>query len=256
MRLIGVDWAASDESKRGVALAEWSGGGKLTLVEVDSGTRERAAVSRLGAWLEPPGEVIVGIDAPLGWPRGFAERIAGHRAGEPLGGKEEGARFFDRETDRRVAAMYKKKPLSVGADLIARTAFSALALVAELRERHPLSLGWAPPPRGSGERVFLEVYPAATFATLLGPGERVPPYKKPEERAARARLTEVLAAHVTMTTKQRALAEASDHRLDAIACTLAAADFAAGRCPAPPAELEELARHEGWIWIREPRVGP
>jgi predicted RNase H-like nuclease len=252
VRLIGVDWAASDEAKRGIALAELDAAGQITLVEVCTGTRDEPAATRLSSWLATPGEVIVGIDAPLGWPRDLAAQLFTHRAGESLGAATDAARFFDRAADRYVARVYRKKPLSVGADLIARTAFSALALVAELRQHHEIEFGWEPPT--SGKRVFLEVYPAATLGVLLG--EKLPPYKKPEDGQARARLTDLLATHITMTRKQRALTIASDHRLDAVACVLAAADFAAGRCPGPPAELEELARHEGWIWIREPRVAP
>ena len=247
-RLIGIDWAASDEAKRGLALADLDERGGVTLREVCSGTKLRDAVSCLREWLAPPGAVILGIDAPLGWPRDFAARIAAHRAGESLGERNEAARFFDRATDRHVTQTHRKKPLSVGADLIARTAFSALALVAELREHHALTLGWAPP--GDGERIFLEVYPAATFGALSK--GKVPPYKKPSDSAARAGLTALLGRHVKTKPAHRALMTTSDHLLDAVACTLAAADFAVGRCPGPPAEIEELARHEGWIWVREP----
>ena len=249
LRLIGVDWAASDEAKRGLALAELDARGDLTLLEVGSGTRERRATERIAAWLSPeqaPGEVVVGIDAPLGWPRVFAAGIATHRAGESLGAQTHAAEFFDRVADRHVHRVYGKKPLEVGADRIARTAFSALALVAELRRHRPLAMGWAPPTKG--EAVVIEVYPAATLRTLVG--GRTPPYKKIEQVAARTALAAVLAEHVTMSSKQRALAVSSDHLLDAIACTVAAADFVTGRAQGPTPELADLARQEGWIWIR------
>ncbi len=251
MKLIGVDWAASDEAKRGLALAELDARGDLTLLEVGSGARERLAEARIGEWLAaiPTSEsALVGIDAPLGWPRALARGLADHRAGESLGAQETAAELFDRAADRHVHRTYGKKPLEVGADRIARTAFSALALIAALRRHHRLDIGWAPPL--PGERLILEVYPAATLRILAG--GRTAPYKRPEQLAARRELTAVLAEHVGMTRKQRALAESSDHLLDAIACCVAAADFAAGRCPGPPAELGERARHEGWIWVRRP----
>jgi hypothetical protein len=45
---------------------------------------------------------------------------------------------------------------------------------------------------------------------------------------------------------------ASEHLLDAALCTLAAADFHAGRCIPPPRTAFDRVHPEGWIRVRAP----
>lgn len=248
MHVIGVDWAASDETKCGLALAELNDEGSLVVVELLTGREapERRSAPQVVAWLRHHPDAVLSIDAPLGWPARLADGVAAHVAGEPLGLMADASAFFTRATDRFIQQQLRKSPLEVGADRIARTAFSALCLIRELREATglPLRMAWDP-----GERGILEVYPAATLK-VLALGTKIPPYKKPEQHDARRAIAALLANHVRFTTAQRQRAIDSDHLLDAILCTLAGADFERRYAMPPPPEARELARREGWIWVR------
>jgi hypothetical protein len=80
--------------------------------------------------------------------------------------------MFRRMTDDEIHRRLRKRPLEVGANLIARTAHSALKLLGEIRERTGLAipLAWAPvealPYRA------IEVYPAATRSSGAAQGHR------------------------------------------------------------------------------------
>ncbi len=135
----------------------------------------------------------------------------------------------------------------MGADRIARTARSALALLDAVRRQtgRALPLAWTP---GVRETAAIEVYPAATLrAWGVTPGR----YKA--EREARETLVDALVSRglVAFAEEQaRAGATATDHGLDAVLCILAGCDFLQGRCDPPPDDDE--VRREGWIWVREP----
>ena len=250
MHIIGVDWAASDERKCGLALAELRerDDAHLVVLELLTGrdVAEKRSAPQIIAWLRRHPDALLAIDAPLGWPARLADGVAAHVAGEPLGVMEDARAFFTRATDRFLQQTLRKTPLEVGADRIARTAFSALSLIRELREATglPLRLAW-----DADERGVLEVYPAATLK-VIAQGTKLPPYKKPEHLEARRVITKLLAPHVRFTEEQRQRAIGSDHLLDAMLCTLAGADFARGRVLPPPADLRAQARREGWIWVR------
>lgn len=247
MHVIGIDWAASDEAKRGLALGRVAAG-SIEIVELLMGRQavEGRSALQLAKWLDQHPGSLVAIDAPLGWPSKLGRAVATHVAGEPLGTMEDAPTFFTRETDRFVKRCVGQNPLEVGADRIARMAFSALCLIAELRGTTglPLPMAWEPDDRG-----VLEVYPAATLRAFAA-GGKVPSYKKPEHTEARRTIAGSLASVVRMTEAQVELAVKSDHLLDAVACVVAGADFAASRAMAPPAEMREIARQEGWIWTR------
>jgi hypothetical protein len=248
VHVIGVDWAASDETKCGLALAELHDDGALVVLELLTGREapEKRSAPQIIAWLRRHPDALLAIDAPLGWPARLADGVAAHVAGEPLGLMADASAFFTRATDRFIQQQLRKSPLEVGADRIARTAFSALCLIRELRDATglPLPMAWE-----AGERGVLEVYPAATLK-VLAPGTKVPPYKKPEQHDARRSITTLLADHVRFDDAQRQRAIGSDHLLDAILCTLAGADFTSRRAMSPPADHRDLARREGWIWVR------
>jgi predicted RNase H-like nuclease len=245
MHIIGVDWAATDEAKCGLALARHEGDA-LEVIELLTG-REASEKSsgRIARWIDEDTDVLVAIDAPLGWPRALMRAVASHRAGEPLGTMKDAATFFSRETDRHVRKVYGKTPLEVGADRIARTAFSALALVATLRARAKLDVAWRPDERG-----VIEVYPAATLTALTA--KKVEPYKKRDQVPERAKIVNELASHVTINASLRRRALEVDHLLDAVVCAVAGADFVSGKAIAPDDAQLELAQTEGWIWVRSP----
>ncbi len=252
MHVIGIDWAASDEAKCGLALGELRDGAAVEIVELITGREapRRRSAPQVARWLGAHPDALVAIDAPLGWPSNLARAVATHLAGEPLGTMGDAPTFFNRETDRFVRRELRKSPLEVGADRIARTAFSALALVGELREQTglPLRLAW-----GSDERGVLEVYPAATLKVIAA-GRKLPPYKKTEQADARREIVGILGEQVRWTPEARARSVGSDHLLDAVVCVVAGADFARGLAVSPPEALRESARREGWIWVR--KLGP
>jgi predicted RNase H-like nuclease len=245
--VVGIDWAASDEAKCGLALAE-AFEDSISVLELLTGreTDTRRSVDQIAAWLRAEPDTLVAVDAPLGWPSNLARAVASHVAGEPIGKMADSGAFFTRETDRFIQHNFKKTPLEVGADRIARTAFSALCMIQELREMlgKNLRLAWACDAPG-----VIEVYPAATLKALAG-GRRVPPYKKPEQVEARRDILALLEPQVRLSSTSVERAANSDHLLDAVVCTLAALDFRTGRALEPPVAIREQAQREGWIWVR------
>ena len=184
--------------------------------------------------------MLLAIDAPLGWPIPLRS-IAQHEAGRAIAA--EANAMFRRGTDRRIAERLGKQSLDVGADRIARTAHASLRLLEELRERtgNQIPLAWSPSSLSGVSAI--EVYPAASLRAWGVPSR---PYKKPVQRSARE---EILGA-LPLVLGADALSEpvlGDADVLDAVICTLCAADFIAGRCE-PPLDDHE-ARVEGWIWV-------
>jgi hypothetical protein len=139
--------------------------------------------------------------------------------------------LFLRTTDRWIVDRLEKRPLDVGASFIARTAHRALMLLDEIRQEtgHPVPLVWEPCPfRGVGA---IEIYPAATRIALGA--AKVP--------ASSDGLSNHLQGDLSALGK-------NPHVRDAAWCAVAGADFLAGRAD-PPSDID-LARREGWIWVR------
>lgn len=222
MRLIGVDWSAQ-ESKRGIAVLDRSGE-SLTVVEVAACSSRRTALSVIADVIADGAPCLIAIDAPLGWPVGMSEALAEHSAGEGLNVGPEA--MFSRETDRFVQRTLKKRPLEVGANLIARTAHSANQFLHSLRRltSRAIPLLWTPAElRDVG---VIEVYPAATkivtaprpLRDALGVIGSIPPCS-------------------------------NKHVDDALWCVVAGLHFIRGECYAP---LDAAtSRREGWIWVRQ-----
>lgn len=259
--LIGFDCSTSPK-KAGLARGTWAGGragGAVVVREAFVGAADPAGV--IAGWLadRPAGRpAVVAVDAPLGWPTALAEALPGHAAGDPLPSSAD--RLFHRATADVVRQVTGKRPLEVGANLIARTAAFALGVAAAVRERtgEPLPLLHAPGPPAGGGAGLIEVYPAAT---LLCRGLDVRGYKAPgrsaeAKRAARRALLEALAREAEWPADAGPLTD-SDDALDAAVCVLAAADFLAGRVVRPPAEVSpKTLRREGWIWFGPPPGSP
>jgi hypothetical protein len=155
--------------------------------------------------------------------------------------------LFRRATDRFVKARLGKQSLDVGADRIARTAHAALKLLADVRQRAglPIPMAWSP---SYSERVAaIEVYPAAT---LIANGIPDTGYKKKDKIAERKAILGDL-ERILQLPDDRAAMELSADALDAAVCVLAGLDFLRGDAYKP--EDPELAKHEGWIWVRTRR---
>lgn len=225
VRLIGVDWSAV-ESNRGIAVCDLSGE-SLDVVELSACNSRRTALRVISDALEV-GEAtpcLIAIDAPLGWPVGLSEALMGHSAGEWLSvGADE---MFSRDTDRFVQQTLRKRPLEVGANLIARTAHAANQFLWDLRKEtsRAIPLLWAP--EELHDVGVIEVYPAATKKVSGG------------SSAATA---------LGVTDEDARCANA--HVADALWCVVAGLHFLRGQCRAPVDVTR--SRREGWIWFRTP----
>jgi hypothetical protein len=189
-------------------------------------------------WIGKDENVLFCMDAPLGWPETMRNVLSQHRAGELLG--MEARDLFNRSTELFVDATIQKRPLEIGANLIARTAAAALELLSSLRVmlRMDLPLLWEQGPiTGSG---VIEVYPTATIIGRVGAGTKLNFKTK----------TDILLPLLEMDFGLESidlLESSDDHILDAAMCVLAGADFIEKRCHEPPDR--ELAEKEGWIWF-------
>jgi predicted RNase H-like nuclease len=241
-QIIAID-SATQPAKTGLARAHWEAG-QLTVTGTWRPPDRAAQLACLTDWLGEGRDVLLAVDAPLGWPSGLADGLAGHRAGQPLG--QPANALFRRTTDRAIQHRLGKRPMDVGADRIARTAHAALELLATLAEAAGVTIAPAWDPTAWQSPGVVEVYPAATLTAL---GLNASGYKGAQTDERETLLT-ALAPRLTISEADRRAAVASDHVMDAVISLIAAADFLAGLCPGP--EDAAQARREGWIWVREP----
>ena len=238
--IIGVD-CATDDARVGLALGV-AETGRCEVQFAGVCSSERQVADEITDWLAPSARVLIAFDAPLGWPLAMGRALAAHRAGDPL--PVPANDLFRRATDRFIKTELGKQSLDVGADRIARTAHAALRLLDDLRRRTglPIPLAWS---ADFGERAAaIEVYPAAT---LLAHGIPARGYKRTEHLAGRAAIMARLKPLFGFPADTAAMQRHAD-ALDAAVCVLAGFDFLRGLAyePADP----DLARHEGWMWVR------
>jgi hypothetical protein len=167
--LAGLLDCATVDAKVGLALGVLGELG-LEVQQATLCTRERAAASVIAGWVRDSQDpVLIAIDAPLGWPKPLAETLINHSAGMPI--ETPANAMFRRTTDLFIQTRLGKRPLDVGADRIARTAYAALAILAILRVELgiPIPLAWTPAVvrrprsrRGNGAQL-----PRNTFGYLL-----------------------------------------------------------------------------------------
>ncbi|MEM7345698.1 MAG: DUF429 domain-containing protein, partial [Chloroflexota bacterium] len=92
----------------------------------------------------------------------------------------------------------------------------------------------------------IEVYPAAT---LMAYGVKSSGYKKKDGAVIRKTLIEFLQHHLQFSCDVRVM-EQDDNALDAVLCILAGLDFLRGQVIRPnPADID-IAKKEGWMWVR------
>lgn len=239
MKLIGIDCAAQP---RNVGLAVGIlDRESVRVTDLGSGWAADRIASELGG-----SEVaLLAVDAPLGWPLSLATELADHQAGQPI--RTEPNRTFRRDTDRFVRQLTGKQPLDVGADRIARVAWSALALLADLRQQAHKRIGLAWQTELT-ETACIEVYPAATII-MHGLAWRGYKGNEPDNRQRRQEILVALSKEIIVPDILIEQVLENDDVFDAMICLLAAADFLSGYC-AEPAD-SQMARREGWIWVRK-----
>jgi predicted RNase H-like nuclease len=245
LRIIGID-CATVAQKVGLALCLVDDG-RPRIDQLLVGKSWPAIDAKVAQWAMQP--TLLAVDAPLGWPAPMADSLQHHQAGAELSYPSN--TLFRRNTDDVVAAHLGKRPLDVGADRIARTAHTALSLLARLRETtgEPIPLAWHP---GFVESTAaIEVYPAGTLAARNLPHSG---YKTStdDSSALRQQLVEAIQQQVSVDQDAAALMAQSDHALDAVLCTVAGLDFLSADVLRPN-DLD-LAKREGWIWVTKTRA--
>lgn len=239
--IIGID-CATQAKNIGLARGTFENG-KAQIDEVIIGARNISIVDPIADWISNSQNVLIAVDAPLGWPTALGKELQNHAAGNPV--KVEPNYLFRRSTDRSIKREIGKQSLDVGADRIARTAHAALTLLGEIRLKtgEVIPLAWEP---GLQTGIFtIEVYPAAT---LIQHNINVPGYKRKDGQDARRELLNKLGNRIELP-RNTSLMEENDDALDAVICVLAGADFLRGDVY-KPADLE-IAKKEGWIWVRK-----
>lgn len=218
--IIGID-CATLHGNTGLCFSTWDGS-ELCVTRARVCTHEKDLVESVVAELAGATRAVIALDAPLGWPALLADGLRDHRAGQPLSGARQDV--FRRTTDRAIEEWSGKRPLEVGANLIARTAHAALAELDAIRTSLqvdvPLAWSAAPP----DDIVAVEVYPAVTWLAHQKKWPSWFPVSDPNQY---------------------------DHPLhvrDAVLCAIAAVDFIEGRAAGPGADERAMAEREGWIW--------
>jgi hypothetical protein len=244
-QIIGVD-CATQVRRVGLAVARRASS-SCRLVHAVTCFDARSPAELIEGWInEVDGATLLALDAPLGWPASLGGALSSHRAGLPL--IDTPNALFRRHTDRVIAKTFGKTPLDVGADRIARTAYWALLLLAELRRalRRDIPLVWDL--AFDQQVVAIEVYPAAT---LLAHGASIRGYKAPRAHQQRSAIVDRIGTCFDCRTIGSHTGWSIDV-LDAVVCVLAGLDFVHG-CAEPPDDLA-TAQKEGWIWVRAPRA--
>lgn len=239
--IVGID-CATDPEKRGVAFAQFDAG-HCTINPVATGLADHEIAERIVQLKISCDRILFALDAPLGWPDALGKTLAGHQAGQNLNCPAN--QLFRRETDRFIKDKFKKQPLDVGADRIARTALSALSLLAGISKATGAEVPLAWDENFSGVAA-IEVYPAAT---LIAHGLQTTGYKKPSDQAVRKAIIEGLPKFIQVEDPAPLYANAD--ALDAVLCVLAGVDFLRGDAWPP---TTDMAHKEGWIWVKAMEV--
>lgn len=240
--IVGVD-CATQENRIGLALGCFDGI-EAYVEQVTVGSMVSSVSETIAGWVTGGSSTLIALDAPLGWPAALGQALGLHEAGEPI--QIERNEMFRRMTDRVIKDKIGKQPLDVGADRIARTAHAALALLHGLRGLTSKALPLAWKPVRTPFTCAIEVYPAATLTVC---GIKASGYKGKAGRAGRQAVLEQLQEHISLP-HDTTLMERNDDALDAAVCVLAGVDFL-GREVIEPDDIQ-LAKKEGWIWVRKP----
>lgn len=241
--IIGIDCAVSP-NKVGLALALMDGN-QCSLLKAEKSSKQRPPVNTLVEWIcKLDGQILLALDAPLGWPEALSNELVSHLAGNVI--LQRADKMFRRSTDLFVKDMMGKQPLDIGADRIARTAHAALNLLQEIRQstKEKISLAWNL--EFDSRIAAIEVYPAATLVSYNLPSMK---YKKAEEESTRQKIISNLRQYLDIGKFEDILKESADV-LDSVICVLAASDFLKSKTMVPP--NMKLAKKEGWIWVKSP----
>lgn len=247
MTIIGID-CATLASKTGLTFAEY-GNKRLEVRECMVADARIPIAQQVAGWLKPTETALLALDSPLGWPALLGTTLADHQAGISIHAKPN--ELFRRHTDEIVKMTLGKSPLEVGADRIARTAIAALSLLADLGIllRKNLSLAWEV--RFDEGIRAIEVYPAGTLRAYQRMGFVADSGNADKDK--RRLIAKMRKKGRVGFDKGNTKSIDNEHVLDSVICALAAIDFIEGHVIFPETDQErDLARKEGWIWVRDP----
>lgn len=245
-RIIGID-CATKPKKIGLAMGVYKNERPI-IQDVVLGSKAEPSIQEMVCnWIFEAGDIptLLAIDAPLGWPAGLRTALNYHQAGNNVDVNPD--IMFSRMTDRVVKKQTGKRPLEVGANLIARTGHAALRLLNDIRiiTGKEIPLKWDLKPWNGVQAI--EVYPALTLRAL---GIEENEYKNKKD--GRKRVVKNLKKYVEYTDQVNQIEkdmENNDDLIDAVLCILAGCDFLRGKCVTPKNDEENIAHLEGWIWF-------
>jgi len=248
--IIGID-CATQPNKVGLALGSVSKG-LLTLDNARKVSKNESVASLVSSWIKEKGnaKTLIAIDAPLGWPIMLGEELICHLAGSSL--STSAHQMFRRRTDFFIKEKAGKQSLDVGADRIARTAHAALALIEEIKEQVGISIPLAWSRELAHPISAIEVYPAVTLKSCsLLPATS---YKKDDSKE-REKIYDGLGNLMNLLKVDKLPLVEDDDVLDAVVCVLAGYHFINGESEGPRTEEDRaLAKKEGWIWVKMPKL--
>jgi predicted RNase H-like nuclease len=233
LTIIGIDCAvAQDKKEIGLALAYYNG--REISVQKGCNCNNKEAINKIVEWVsENKQPVLLALDAPLGWPSPLGEELINHLAGRPI--NTSAGNMFSRLTDQIVREQIGKRPLEVGANLIARTAHSTLTMLQILRNKLGINIRLVWDRDEIKEVCAIEVYPSATLIALR--------ISKDLEQIKLLDYIRLAMPNIQIINQ---------HVLDAVICILGVYDFLRGYC-IEPVDIER-AKKEGWIWVRNPKI--
>jgi hypothetical protein len=252
---LGIDLASQPKSTALCAVAWEPRGARITAlfrgVAADGVTRlhDKLLVSAMrGLWGGLPTPTKVAIDAPLGWPVDFVQGVAEPESW-PVGIDNDRKRLERRATDHWIHRETGKQPLSVTTDRIGYAAMRAAGLLV-----HYASTFGERVDRSGVDGLVCETYPDPAIRRFgLWPGDAGARQSyKGDARSVRERIIDRLAQTapwLEVSAEQRLACVNSDDCLDAVICALVARAVERGLTVAPPDEVAEEARLEGWIHL-------
>ena len=231
MRTVGVD-LASQPTKTGTCVVEWSTGGARVLHLATEGSDE--AILELYRKAN-----VIGIDMPFGWPEPFVDFISGKPGMEKKSWSSQWKnKLRFRCTDFAVRELAGFWPLSVSSDRIAIPAMRCRGLLAQMGVTDK-----------SGDGQVFEVYPAAALRRWELDHRK---YKGKKGKKILGRLVDDLLSlcpWLEVGSAARKMLAENDDAFDALVCALVARAAALGQTVRPNRKDLDLARNEGWIHL-------
>ncbi|AXF57672.1 DUF429 domain-containing protein [Salicibibacter kimchii] len=244
-KVIGIGWDVGGwlGSNHGVAICEWDSTkqtiewkGAPTEISIPNSGRLslQQLISSVDDTLDSDDDrrMIIGVDAPLGYPKAFKQLINGEINPVDKPEKEIQNPLAYRYTDRAIYEMLGKKPLSAVFDRIGNNTTVAMSHAKLWEKRDGFKIYPMEKQGKEDKKIIIEVYPALLKAS-----------KKSE---AHTNIRQYLPTNIKPGTDA----------YDACICALYAIAFGVNDSPLPnlahpPTHEKETVKEEGWIYYFE-----